>query len=204
MVVKGNQPELLHDIQHLFARAEASTRASSAFRLPKVRVLGEEPAWQLTHHSQSEVGHGRIERRTLSLLALPQWRCPTSQVTWPGARQVFRLHRQVRHKKSAKVREEVVYGITSLAPEAADAQRVLHLNRSHWGIENRLHWRRDVLWEEDQCRAHTGSGPQVLAMARNIALTLFAWSGEPNMAHALRKCAAQPSRVLSLLTKRIE
>jgi predicted transposase YbfD/YdcC len=204
MVVKGNQPELLRDIERLFTRAEASVETDHPFRVGKLRVLGEEPRWKLTHHIQSEVGHGRIELRTLSLLALPQWRSATAGVSWPGAQQVFRLHRQVRSKKSAKAREEVVYGITSLPPEVADAKRVLHLNRSHWGIENRSHWRRDVLWGEDQCRAHTGSGPQVLAMARNVALALFAWSGEPNMAHALRRCAAQPSRVLALLTKRIE
>jgi hypothetical protein len=61
---------------------------------------------------------------------------------WAEVAQVFRLERTIR--KSGPWSTSVVYGLTSLSPKRASAQRLLELNRGHWGIENRLHWRRDV------------------------------------------------------------
>ena len=66
----------------------------------------------------------------------------------------------------------MVHAITSLPPEQADAARLLALSRAHWGIENRLHWVRDVTLGEDACRVRTGAAPQVLAACRNAVLTL--------------------------------
>lgn len=60
---------------------------------------------------------------------------------WSGVGQVFRLRRRVEH--ALKCTQEIVYGITSLTPQRADASRLLALNRAHWSIENRLHSRRD-------------------------------------------------------------
>ena len=56
-----------------------------------------------------------------------------------------------------KTTVEVVYGITSVGPERADAAGLLQLARGHWGIENGLHFVRDVTLGEDACRARTGS-----------------------------------------------
>ncbi|GAC1358937.1 MAG: hypothetical protein NVSMB38_42310 [Ktedonobacteraceae bacterium] len=63
---------------------------------------------------------------------------------WQGIEQVFRLERTVRLLKSGEVRHEVVYGLSSLPLRQVPAARILALVREHWGIENRLHWRRDV------------------------------------------------------------
>ena len=78
-----------------------------------------------------DCSHGRIEQRRLH----------TSDVLvgysdWPGLAQVFHLERQVISKKTGTVREEVVAGVTSLAPERADAGRLLALVRNHWKIES--------------------------------------------------------------------
>ncbi len=74
----------------------------------------------MTHSSQVELGHGRLERRTMSVLAVP---AGGAWLSWPGAAQVFRLQREVMHKKDARHRSEVVYGLTSLTPGEADATR---------------------------------------------------------------------------------
>ena len=68
---------------------------------------------------------------------------------------------------------ETVYGISSLTAAQAGSERLLELSREHWGIENKLHYVRDVTCREDQARTHVGHAPQVLAALRNTALTLL-------------------------------
>ena len=94
---------------------------------------------------------------------------------------------------------EIAYGITSLSPARADAARLLTLNRSHWGIENRLHWVRDVTFDEDRSQVRTGAGPQVMASLQNLAITLLRLAGCTNIAAGLRRCARQVARPLRLL-----
>ena len=91
--------------------------------------------------------------------------------TWSGVAQVCRLTRQGR--RHGKQSTETVYAITSLTAAEATPARLLALARTHWGIENRLHYVRDVAWGEDQGRTRTGAAPQVLAALRNAALTLI-------------------------------
>ena len=91
--------------------------------------------------------------------------------TWPGVAQVCRLTRQRR--QHGKHSTETVYAITSLTAAEASPARLLALARAHWGIENRLHYVRDLAWGEDQGRTRTGAAPQVLAALRNAALTLI-------------------------------
>lgn len=91
--------------------------------------------------------------------------------SWPGIAQVCRITRRriVRDKESV----ETVYAITSLTPDQADAARLLDLSRAHWGIENRLHWVRDVTCREDDARTRSANAPQTLAALRNTALTVI-------------------------------
>lgn len=91
--------------------------------------------------------------------------------SWPGIAQVCRITRRriVRQKESV----ETVYAITSLTPDEADAARLLDLSRAHWGIENRLHWVRDVTCREDDARTRSDNAPQTLAALRNTALTVI-------------------------------
>ena len=74
---------------------------------------------------------------------------------------------------------ETVYAITSLTAERAGPEELLALSRAHWGIENCLHYVRDVSCREDQARSHTGHAPEVLAACRNTALTLIRRLGYP-------------------------
>jgi len=94
---------------------------------------------------------------------------------------------------------EVVYGITSLTPEEADAKRLLALVRWHWGIENRLHYVRDVTLGEDGCRVRKGSAPQVLAAVRNAVVHLLAGVEADSKAAAIRRLNNHPEEALALL-----
>lgn len=90
---------------------------------------------------------------------------------WCGLAQVCRLTRQRIIRGETTI--ETVYAITSLRADKADAARLLDLSRQHWGIENRLHYVRDVTWREDQARTNAGHAPQALAALRNTALTIL-------------------------------
>jgi predicted transposase YbfD/YdcC len=126
------------------------------------------PSPDLTQAETIEKGHGRIETRRLEATAsIADHLTPT----WCGVAQVCRLTRQrvVRGKQST----ETVYAITSLAADKANSERLLGLSRDHWGIENRLHYVRDVTYREDQGRTNAGHAPQALAALRNTALTML-------------------------------
>ncbi len=92
-----------------------------------------------------------------------------------------------------------VDAITSLPPARADARRRLDLNRAYWGIENRLHWVRDVTLDEDRSPIRTGAAPQVVAGLRNLTIALLRRRNTTNIAAALRTYAARPGRAVALV-----
>ncbi|HKB37334.1 MAG TPA: ISAs1 family transposase [Gemmataceae bacterium] len=137
-------------------------------------------------------GHGRKEiRQLISTTALNE------HLDWPSVGQVFELER-VRVLKD-KTEVEVVYGITSLKRQEADARRLLGLARGHWGIENGSHYVRDVTLGEDACRVRTGGAAQVLAAIRNVAVHLLEEVDAPSKAAATRHFHVHPEDALPLL-----
>ena len=116
---------------------------------------------------------------------------------WPKLAQVVRVERERRIKGETAV--EVSYYITSLDRERADASRLGELIRAHWGIENRLHYVRDVTWGEDACRVRKGSGPEILAALRNTANYLLERVKAPSKAAATRRLAAHPHEAIHLV-----
>lgn len=91
------------------------------------------------------------------------------------------------------------YAVTSIDQSRANAEALLSISRGHWGIENRLHWVRDVTFGEDNCRMRTGDGPQNLAAMRNASLTVLRTNRINGIASALRDFATQPFKLLKLL-----
>jgi len=146
----------------------------------------EVPARSLTSR-----GHGRRATRTIKVVTAPAW------VEFHGAAQVAQVRRTVT--RLGKKTVEVVYLITSDARSASPVSLAAWV-QGHWGIENRLHWVRDVTFDEDRSQVRTGAAPQVMATLRNLAISLLRLAGWTNIAHALRHHAADNRRPLALLT----
>jgi predicted transposase YbfD/YdcC len=116
-----------------------------------------------------------------------------------GLQQGFELVRE--RTEHGKKTVEVVHGITSLTPQRADAKRLLELTRGHWGIENKLHYKRDVTMGEDASRIRKGVAPQVMAALRNSILHILSTVPAPSLAAAMRtmgNCLSQSLRILGL------
>ena len=113
--------------------------------------------------------------------------------------QVFRVDRRLVDTRTGEIREEVVYGVTSLAADRADARALSRLLRGHWTIDNRCHWVRDVTFDEDRSHARCGAIPQVTAALRNLAISLLRLAGFLSIAAATRRLAALPWQALALL-----
>lgn len=139
-------------------------------------------------------GHGRVEYRRLR--SSPRLR---DYLDWPGAEQVCVLERTRRVGGVGQT--DTVFAITSLTPADGPASRLLDLARGHWGIENRLHWVKDVVLGEDACRVRSNGGPQILSGLRNAALRLLHGNGLSQVASALRHLAAFPAKAVQLVTQ---
>ena len=94
---------------------------------------------------------------------------------------------------------EVISGITSLTPENANAADILDIVRSHWQIENSLHYVRDVTQREDACRVRKGNAPHVLAALRNIVVHLFHQVRAKSHPEAIEKRQLHPEEALKLI-----
>ncbi len=159
---------------------------------PSLRTALKKLPWtDVPAHTSVQVGHGRRARRTIRVLTCPDW------VDFPGATQVAQLRRTTttRHKTTV----DVVYLITSADRMAAPPATLASWVRNHWGIENRLHWVRDVTFDEDRSQVRTGHAPQVMATLRNLAISLLRLAGWTGIATALRHHAQDPQRPLTLL-----
>lgn len=139
-------------------------------------------------------GHGRIEIRKIQTSTILN-----DYVTFPHVKQVFRIERITYNLDGDLMRTETAYGATSLPPEKADSKRLLKLNRGHWCIENRLHWVRDVTFDEDRSQIRKGSGPQVMATLRNLAISLFRLNQIKNIAQTLRNCGYNQGYALQFI-----
>lgn len=120
---------------------------------------------------------GRLVRRRLQASTRV-----AESLQWPAAAQVCRLTRTTRRGGTDVV--ETQYAITSAPRSLASAADLLGWWRNHWGIENRVHWVRDVTVDEDRCRIRTGSSPQIFAALRNAAITTLRFLGCENIAAA--------------------
>ena len=150
----------------------------------------------------SKQRHGRRERRELWALADPELNGYAGSAgsvgeAWPHLQQVCRLER--RRTVKGRTQVAVSYAITSLPPTVAGADRLLQVLREHWNIENRVHWVRDVTFDEDRSQIRTAAAPQVMAALRNLTTTLVRWAGHSNIASALRRHNAHLSEAFALL-----
>jgi len=139
-------------------------------------------------------GHGRRVTRTIKVIAAPAW------VTFADAAQIAQVRRTVT--RAGKKTVEVVYLITSADHQAAPPATLAAWILGHWGIENRLHWCRDVVFDEDHSQVRTGNAPQVMATLRNTAISLLRLAGATSIAKALRHHARHPDQAITCLLMR--
>ena len=155
--LKGNQPGLFQDVKTNF--------------IPESTV------------SQINKGHGRIEKRSVSV-------CQTINGIrfWPGLKTLIRVQseRQTIRHNHVEVKSETRYYISSLSITAQEfGDRI----RGYWGVENKVHYVRDVTQGEDASRIRTKPLPQIFAFARNFTLNLYRNQMFENMAQAQRLCS---------------
>ena len=94
---------------------------------------------------------------------------------------------------------DAVLGLTSRPAERANPEQIATALRGHWGIENGLHYMRDVTFAEDASRIRTGSGPRIMASLRNLAIAVLRRAGYTNIAEGLRWASYSFNHPLTLL-----
>jgi predicted transposase YbfD/YdcC len=150
ITLKDNQPALLADVSAHFID------------------LGERdyaPA-EVKRHRTTEKGHGRLERREYYVCRLPE---PLRRKhRWPGLRTIGMVYRE--RTQGDQVQTETSYFISSLP---AKVRQLAGHVRTHWSIENRLHWSLDVTFSEDRSRIRKGDGPEITGTLRRLALSIL-------------------------------
>jgi predicted transposase YbfD/YdcC len=163
LAVKRNQPGLFNQLR----------------RLPWTRATAR-------YYDRSH-GHGRRETRVVQALTVTEL-----GVDFPHAAQVARITRHRTSITTSKRTRETVYLITDLTSRQASPQRLAHIARSQWTIENRLHHVRDTAYREDVSTVHTGHGPENMATLRSFAINQLRTPGHGNIAAALRDMSYDP------------
>ncbi len=171
--VKANQPTLL---QHL------------------TETYPGQPPQDHRHHTHEIGRHHRIERRLTQT-----WHLPLAVGTedWHAHfRTLVAIQRHTEvfdtRQKDWVSRQETAYYVSSATLSAADAA---HAVRAHWGIENRLHYVRDVTLGEDASRIR--HNPGIFALLRSFALNLLRFNGVSNISLALYDNALNFDRLLA-------
>ncbi|WP_233493050.1 MULTISPECIES: DDE transposase family protein [unclassified Meiothermus] len=112
---------------------------------------------------------------------------------WRGSRLALRMRRKVVCKATGEVREEAAYALTSLG---ASARELYALWRGHWGVENRLHHKRDTVFGEDASRSRKGAAG--LMYLRDVILSLLHLKGWPVL-RSVRRFSVDPHPLLQLI-----
>lgn len=179
---KGNQPDLYEAIAHLFE--------------PELLTPGFGPTpTDFETASTFDKAHGRFEYRTITTSAMLK-----DYLDWPYVEQVFKLERRFVNLTTGEVKQQVSYGLTSLPRKQASPHDLLHYRRTYWGIENGLHYRRDVTLKEDRCRLRLGNAARVIAILNNLTIGLVLRQGFRYLPDARRKFSALPLEALQLIT----
>ncbi len=190
--VKANQKQLHADIRDLFEPFDETDPPEVEHR--RFENLHAEAGAHLQTYTDTENAKGKITTRTLTASTLL-----TEHTNWPGLQQVYQYTTHQKCKKTERVKCYTQYGITSLTPERASAADLLKLRREHWTIENKLHWVRDTVFQEDASCVRTGVIPQVMAAMRNTALSVLRFTGHTKITDALQLFAAIPKLAVNLI-----
>jgi predicted transposase YbfD/YdcC len=173
---------------------------------PTLRAALENALWaHAACHVTRDKGHGRSEVRSHLVMNAPA----EVRALFPPAEQVARVIRtrtvttwandgHTRTRVTRTSTETVYLVITMTARQATPAHIAVYV-RQHWGIENRLHWVRDVTLGEDSSQVRTGSRPRVLTTLRNLNMGLIRQAGLKEIAATVRDAAGDKDLLLAIL-----
>lgn len=170
--LKENHPLFFDAVSSVFA--QAGSRQGAA--LPVSR-----------HQQTDGSDHGRVEVRCCHVIEAKAWLPEGDPLwQWQDLRSLVLLERYRALSERGEKKESLSHGfyISSLEPSA---ERHLEVIRSHWGIENRLHWVLDVVFGEDESRVRRDFGPRNLALLRRLSLSIARHAPAPNKSLRLRR-----------------
>lgn len=157
------------------------------------RLLANAPVAYESHNR----GHGRTEHRYVRVAAVPPKLA--KKLKFPSAAQVIAVERERGDLADRMTSMETSYYVTSLTPDQAGAEQLAAYIRGHWGIENRSHWVRDRVYDEDRSTVRVGGAAQAMATLRNLAISLLRFAGFTSVARGLRWAAWDHARGLALM-----
>ena len=166
LALKGNQSDLYEEVKPFFNQLNDFKGSM----------------WE-----EYDKGHGRIEHRCC--YALDDIECLKTTFNWPGLESVAMVKSEVTLKK--KSRSETRFYLYS---KKADAEAICRAARQHWGIENKLHWRLDVVFNEDKACIRNDSSVENMNILRKWAINaLSAHKGKDSIKSLQRKaCMSWP------------
>lgn len=177
--LKGNQGQLKTDVELFFQHHKKNN-------FKKLKY---------DHCLMIDKGHGRFEQRSCWITEDIDWL--ENKDKWQGLRSLVMI--ESSREINGIVTEETRYYITSIAANAIRATNVI---RSHWGIENTLHWVLDVTFREDDSRIRDGNAPENLAIVRHIALNMLQQhNGKKMSIKKLRKKSGWDNSHLDMILK---
>lgn len=149
------------------------------------KVVGKTP-----HDVVEERSRGRIKRWSC-------WITDAHHIDFPHITRVACIRRDVLDLFGNRLSKEVALAITSRTK--ATANYINRRVRTHWGIENKSHYIRDTVWQEDANQTHTGSGPHALATLRNLATALLRLNGAQHIKETTEYIGRDRNRALPYL-----
>lgn len=179
LALKGNQGTLLEDVELFVTEQKAKGFADT----------------KTSQDTTIDGGHGRIETRTVTVIDDVEWL--QKRHDWPGLKAVIMV--ESSREISGKTQQETRLYITSLTMIAALLGPVV---RSHWAIENSLHWVMDMMFRDDECRVRTDHAPANFTTIKHMALNLLRTSISKDSLRLRRKVAAWDDDFLASLIAR--
>ncbi len=166
LALKGNQGSLREDVE-LFATEQK---------------LSDFADTKITRDTTVDGDHGRIETRTTTVIDDIKWL--QERHAWPGLRAVVMV--ESSRETNGKIEHETRFYLTSLVMLAALIGPIV---RSHWSIENSLHWVMDMMFRDDECRVRTDHAPANFTTIKHMAHNLLRTATSKDSMRLHRKVA---------------